>query len=88
MTHLDIPTVETERLILRGFRDADVESLFALAQDPLIAEYVVYNNAPLGEACWRSIALWIGHWALRGFGMWGVEERSSSAFIGRIGRSW
>ena len=52
---------------------------------PLIAPFVTYNDAPLREACWRSVALWIGHWALRGFGMWAVEERASGAFIGRIG---
>jgi RimJ/RimL family protein N-acetyltransferase len=80
-----IPTVETERLLLRGFRAEDVDGLFALAQDPLIAEYVTYGNAPLREACWRSIGLWIGHWVLRGFGMWAVEERASGTFIGRIG---
>jgi len=85
MTNLEIPVVETKRLILRGFREADLEGLFALAQDPLIAEHVAYNNVPLREACWRSIALWLGHWALRGFGMWAVEERSSGTFIGRIG---
>lgn len=85
MADLDIPVVETERLILRGFREADLDGLFALAQDPLIAEYVTYNNAPLREACWRSMALWIGHWALRGFGLWAVEERSTGTFIGRIG---
>ena len=85
MLQLDVPAIETERLTLRGFREEDVDGLFALAQDPLIAEYVTYNNAPLREACWRSIGLWIGHWVLRGFGMWAVENRASGTFIGRIG---
>lgn len=85
MAFIEIPVVETERLTLRGFREADVDGLFALAQDPLIAEYVAYNNAPLREACWRSIALWMGHWTLRGFGIWAVEERSTGTLIGRIG---
>jgi RimJ/RimL family protein N-acetyltransferase len=81
----EIPTVDTDRLRLRGFAAEDVDGLFQLAQDPLIAAYVAYTNVGLREACWRSIALWIGHWALRGFGMWAVEERASGAFIGRIG---
>jgi len=85
VTDLDIPVVETERLTLRGFREADVDGLFTLAQDPLIAEYLTYNNAPLREACWRQVALWMGHWVLRGFGLWAVEERSSGTLIGRIG---
>jgi RimJ/RimL family protein N-acetyltransferase len=80
-----IPTLETERLVLRGYREADVAALFDLASDPVIADFVTYNALPLREACWRSVALWLGHWALRGFGMWAVEERTSGAFIGRIG---
>ena len=85
MLQLDVPTVDTDRLTLRGFREEDVDGLVVLAQDPLIAEYVTYNNAPLREACWRSIGLWIGHWVLRGFGIWAVEERSTGTLIGRIG---
>jgi RimJ/RimL family protein N-acetyltransferase len=81
-----IPVVETDRLRLRGYREADIEALFAMADgDAVIAPFMQYNVAPLREACWRSVALWIGHWALRGFGMWAVEERTSGAFIGRIG---
>ena len=82
---MEIPVVETERLLLRGFREADVDALEAMAADPVIAPFVGYAGAPLREACWRSVALWIGHWTLRGFGMWAVEERASGAFIGRIG---
>jgi RimJ/RimL family protein N-acetyltransferase len=82
---IEIPTLETERLILRGFTLDDVEGLIALAQDPLIAEFIGYDNLDVREASWRQIALWMGHWALRGFGLWAVEERSTGAFIGRIG---
>lgn len=85
MTRIDIPEVETERLVLRGYRETDLDALEAMAADPIITPFVGYAGAPLREACWRSIALWIGHWALRGFGMWAVEERESGAFIGRIG---
>ncbi len=80
-----IPTVETERLLLREFRETDVDELKVMAADPVIAPFVGYPGAGLREACWRSVALWIGHWALRGFGMWAVEERASGTFIGRIG---
>ena len=85
MSPLEIPVLETERLVLRGYRDSDVDALEAMARDPVLAPFVVMNNAPLRESCWRSIALWMGHWAMRGFGMWAVEERASGAFIGRIG---
>jgi RimJ/RimL family protein N-acetyltransferase len=81
-----IPVLQTDRLTLRGYRATDVDALFAMADgDDVVAPFMTYNVAPLHEACWRSVALWIGHWALRGFGMWAVEERASGAFIGRIG---
>jgi RimJ/RimL family protein N-acetyltransferase len=86
METVPIPEIHTRRLTLRGYREADVDALFAMADgDEVIAPFVTYNVAPLREACWRSIALWIGHWGLRGYGMWAVEERRSGAFIGRIG---
>jgi RimJ/RimL family protein N-acetyltransferase len=86
MTDVAVPVLQTDRLTLRGYVEADVDALFAMADgDDVIAPFMTYNTAPLREACWRSVALWIGHWALRGYGMWAVEERESGAFIGRIG---
>ncbi len=34
---------------------------------------------------WRSVALFVGHRALRGFGMYAVVERGTGAFCGRAG---
>jgi RimJ/RimL family protein N-acetyltransferase len=43
-------------------------------------------GAPLSRAeAWRQMALFLGHWHLRGFGMWAVEEKQSRALVGRIG---
>lgn len=82
---IDFPTLETNRLILRPFREADVEPLYALMQDPDVVRYIGDRRVPTRQECWRGIAGWIGHWALRGYGLWAVEERESGEFIGRIG---
>jgi RimJ/RimL family protein N-acetyltransferase len=37
-----------------------------------------------GDA-WRHMAMFVGHWQLRGFGMWAVEERDTRRFVGRVG---
>lgn len=31
------------------------------------------------------MAMLVGHWQLRGFGMWALEARSTGAFVGRAG---
>ncbi len=34
---------------------------------------------------WRNMALILGHWQLRGFGLWAVEERATGMLAGRVG---
>ena len=82
---LDIPTLQTERLVLRAFREDDTEPLFELMQDPDVVRYIGDRRIPTRQECWRAIAGWIGHWALRGYGLWAVDDRESSDLIGRIG---
>jgi RimJ/RimL family protein N-acetyltransferase len=36
-------------------------------------------------AAWFEMVAFLGHWTLRGFGEWAVEERSTGTFVGRIG---
>src|SRR5262249_39578718 len=33
----------------------------------------------------RQMALFVGHWHLRGFGMWVLEESQTGGFVGRAG---
>jgi RimJ/RimL family protein N-acetyltransferase len=34
---------------------------------------------------WRNLAMMLGHWQLRGYGQWAVEERISGTLVGRLG---
>ena len=80
-----IPELSTERLILRAFTPADFEPYANMVADPEVTRYLGDGN-PLSRAdAWRQLAMLIGHWTLRGFGMWAVELRSSGELIGRIG---
>ena len=40
---------------------------------------------PTLQETWRAVAGWIGHWALRGYGNWAIEERERGTLIGRAG---
>jgi RimJ/RimL family protein N-acetyltransferase len=80
-----IPRLETPRLSLRGFEQADFEAYACMAADPEVARHLG-DGRPLGRAdAWRQLATLTGHWALRGFGPWAVEERATGTFIGRVG---
>lgn len=80
-----IPRLITDHLLLRAFEARDFEAYAAMMADPEVTRYLG-NGHPLGRAdAWRQVALFIGHWELRGFGLWAVEDRSSGAFAGRIG---
>lgn len=80
---IDYPTLTTERLVLRPFDEADVEPLHALMQDPDVMRYVGDRRVPTRQETWRAVAGWIGHWSLRGYGLWAVER--DGALIGRVG---
>lgn len=80
-----IPTVETERLTLRPFREEDVLELFNLSQDPEVMRYIGDRRLPTLQETWRAVAGWLGHWDLRGFGQWAIQERGTGRFIGRAG---
>jgi RimJ/RimL family protein N-acetyltransferase len=82
---LDIPTLATERLVLRPFGAADVEPMHRLMQDPDVMRYVGDRRVPSAQDSWRAVAGWIGHWALRGYGQWAVTERHSGELVGRAG---
>ena len=83
MTH--IPTLETARLLLRGFELRDFDVYAEMIADPAVTRFLA-DGTPLGRAdAWRQLAMFAGHWALRGFGVWAVEERATGEFLGRIG---
>ncbi|HKV41931.1 MAG TPA: GNAT family N-acetyltransferase [Blastocatellia bacterium] len=78
-------TLTTERLVLRPWRSDDFEEYARIHSDPEVMRYVG-DGQPLTRAnAWRNLAMIIGHWTLRGFGLWAVEERSSGRLAGRAG---
>jgi ribosomal-protein-alanine N-acetyltransferase len=82
---LDIPVIETERLRLSALSERHFEQYSAMLADPTSTRFVG-DGQPLDRMnAWRSMAMLIGHWALRGYGMWAVELKDSGEFIGRIG---
>ncbi len=77
------PTIETERLVLRPPCAADFDAWAAFMADEEAARYL--GGAVPRSAAWRAMATMTGSWALQGFGMFSVIERSSGQWIGRVG---
>jgi RimJ/RimL family protein N-acetyltransferase len=69
------PTLETEHLRLRPWRESDLDAFAAMMAKPEVARFLTADQAPQDRAtAWRGMALMVGHWALRGYGMFVVEE--------------
>jgi RimJ/RimL family protein N-acetyltransferase len=44
------------------------------------------RERPLARAdSWRELAYLVGHWGLRGYGQWLLEERTTGELVGRAG---
>src|SRR5260370_15233749 len=76
--------LETNRLLLRWFRETDFPEYAAICADPEVMKFLTGNLMNEMEA-WRHMASVMGHWYFRGFGVWAVEEKPSQRLIGRIG---
>jgi RimJ/RimL family protein N-acetyltransferase len=77
---LDIPVLESERLRLRAWREGDLEPYAGFCANPATTRF-------LGGVCgrqdaWRRLAAFLGHWALRGYGNWAIEEKATGRWIG------
>jgi RimJ/RimL family protein N-acetyltransferase len=82
MAVFEIPELETERLILRApaLKDFEADVEFYASER---ASGVGGPQEP--DLVWRNLASRIGHWALRGYGYWAVDEKASGAYCGRVG---
>jgi RimJ/RimL family protein N-acetyltransferase len=78
----EIPVLETERLRLRAPSEVDFDAevtFFASDRSKGV-------GGPLPrELVWRKLASTLGHWMIRGYGQWAVEEKSSGAYCDRVG---
>ena len=76
--------IQTERLLLRQWRDGDWNGLHRTYSDPEVMRWV---GGPSPDVAFTAAA--VGrmsmHWRLLGYGMFAVEERSGGGLVGRIG---
>ena len=80
---MQAPTLDSERLRLRPWRNEDLDAFAAFTADPIVTRFVggVFSR----DDTWRRIAMLVGHWTLRGFGNWVIEDKATGAFAGYSG---
>jgi len=78
------PVLETDRLRLRPFREADLDAHAATMADPAVVRHLGGTTFTREEA-WRRLLCAPGLWAVLGYGYWAVERREDGAWIGQVG---
>jgi len=79
-----VPTIDTERLTMRGYTPDDFDEYRAMWGDPTVTHLV--GGKPFSrEECWTRFLRQVGHWHLAGFGYWATREKASGRFVGEVG---
>lgn len=81
----EIPELNGDRVRLRAFANPDLDAYAAMSADAEVMRYIGDGQAVGRDIAWRQMAAFLGHWALRGYGMWAVEDRASGELLGRAG---
>ncbi len=76
--------LETDRLILRKPHIDDWRDYHEYYSDGEAVRYTI-KNALEEPQTWRMVCTLIGHWTVRGYGIYSVEEKASGKVLGGIG---
>jgi RimJ/RimL family protein N-acetyltransferase len=80
---MEIPVLETERLILRAHTLADFPAYLTMWQNPQGTRFL---GGPQGEEdAWARFLRGFGQWHLLGYGYWSVHDKASGERLGETG---
>ena len=76
--------IETEHLLLRAYREKDLDESFAMNSDVRILKYLG-NKPATREKSWMRLLRNVGHWSLKDFGVFAIFEKETGRFVGNTG---
>jgi RimJ/RimL family protein N-acetyltransferase len=79
------PTLETERLIMRPFRESDTDAYHSVLQSGPVRRALSLSDTVSRDEAWQQMAAFLGQWELRNHGQWALVEKATGSFIGRAG---
>ncbi|MGI9369070.1 MAG: GNAT family N-acetyltransferase [Ruegeria sp.] len=82
MTSYTIPSIETERLILRAPVIEDLPAMTAFYASE--RSHLVGGPRDPAET-WGVLSRRLGHWMLKGYGLWHLTEKGTGSFLGWTG---
>lgn len=77
-----IPVLDTQRLTLRAPRKSDLPTLTAFFETE--RSHNVSGPATASEV-FSKLTSMIGHWAIRGHGLWAIDSRENGDYLGWVG---
>ena len=80
---MNAETLTSERLILRRWRDEDLDPLFAINGDPESMRYFAATMNRAESDAWAARLR--AHFAEHGWGKWVLAERGGADFVGVVG---
>jgi len=82
----DLTLLETERLVLSGWRADQIDDLYRLHGDPTVAKYLTDHGRPwTKEEMDSALAHWIDLFERQKMGKLRVTRKSDGALVGRCG---
>ncbi len=76
--------LESSRLLLRQFKESDWRELHKYYSDVKATRFTFGRALTEGDT-WRTMCGMIGHWQVRGYGPYAVEDKSSRNVLGTVG---
>jgi RimJ/RimL family protein N-acetyltransferase len=79
-----IPTLETQRTILRAHAPLDFEIYARMWTQPAVTRFIG-GRAQTREESWKRFLRHAGMWTMTGFGFWAIEDKATGRLIGEAG---
>lgn len=85
MNHKGTQNIETQRLILRPFKEADAKAMYEnWASDPEVVRYLTWNVHPSAEFTKELLNIWEAQYESPKIYNWTIELKQTSQVIGGI----